>query len=338
MAESALRQYEYGGEGLFGAFMPSRREIISPEAQIPMGYRQGRRGPEVILENIPAQYGEPETGFEYTPIVRGAKSALNAIQGFFSEPETAIEAGQSALQGVNQYMRDQYTAGALGGTTYNPQTGQVTDFNPVDAATMLAPSGFLTRAAATPGSTVLGMIGSKNARFTPEQLEAIKQLKARGWDTDQLFLHGTSDEIDQLSIANTQKRDSGWVGKGGYSTSSPDISKYYSNTSAPTVRAADGGWASPNTFPLITKKGNYKQYNQMDKGEMGILSQINPNYSQKITDQNIAEGFIGADVRDVEGNIIERVNYFPDTDTRSAFDYSIPDTPAQGQSALRDLK
>jgi len=338
VAESALRQYEYGGEGLFGAFMPSRREIISPEAQIPMGYRQGRRGPEVILENIPAQYGEPETGFEYTPIVRGAKSALNAIQGFFSEPETAIEAGQSALQGVNQYMRDQYTAGALGGTTYNPQTGQVTDFNPVDAATMLAPSGFLTRAAATPGSTVLGMIGSKNARFTPEQLEAIKQLKARGWDTDQLFLHGTSDEIDQLSIANTQKRDSGWVGKGGYSTSSPDISKYYSNTSAPTVRAADGGWASPNTFPLITKKGNYKQYNQMDKGEMGILSQINPNYSQKITDQNIAEGFIGADVRDVEGNIIERVNYFPDTDTRSAFDYSIPDTPAQGQSALRDLK
>jgi len=61
-------------------------------------------------------------------------------------------------------------------------------------------------------------------------------------------------------------------------------------------------------------------------------------FKQQARDQNIAEGFIGADVRDVEGNIIERVNYFPDTDTRSAFDYSIPDTPAQGQSALRDLK
>jgi hypothetical protein len=341
VAESALRQYEYGGEGLFGAFMPSRREIISPEAQIPMGYRQGRRGPEVVLENIPAKYGEPESGFEYTPVVRGIKSALNYIGDAFSDPQQAIESVQTvapqALAGVDQYMRDQYTAGALGGTTYNPQTGQVTEFNPIDAATMLAPSGFLTRAAATPGSTVLGMVGSRNTKYTPEQLEAIKQLNARGWDTEQLFLHGTSDEIDQLSIANTQKRDSGWVGKGGYSTSSPDISKYYSNTSAPTVRAADGGWASPNTFPLITKKGNYKQYNQMDKGEMGILSQINPNYSQKITDQNIAEGFIGADVRDIEGNIIERVNYFPDTDTRSAFDYSIPDTPAQGRSALRTI-
>ena len=70
---------------------------------------------------------------------------------------------------------------------------------------------------------------------------------------------------------------------------------------------------------------------------MGILSQINPNYSQKITDQNVAEGFIGADVRDVEGNIIERVNYFPDADTRSALDYSVPDTPVTNPSALRSL-
>lgn len=336
--ESALREYEYGGDGLFGAFMPSRREILSPEQQLVQGYESTRRGPAAVIETIPAQYGEPETGFEYTPIVRGVKSALNSIGEAFSDPEQAFESAKTvapqALAGINQYMSDQYQAGALGGTTYNPETGQVTEFNPVDVAMTLAPGGFLTRAAVTPGSTVLGMVGSKNARHTPKQLEAIKQLDARGWDTEQLFLHGTSDEINQLSIVNTQKRDSGWIGKGGYSTPEPRISGFYSNMATPTVRAADGGWASPNTFPLITKKGNYRQYSLMDKGEMGILSQINPNYSQKITDQNIAEGFIGADVRDIEGNIIERVNYFPDADTRSALDYSIPETPVTNPSAL----
>lgn len=341
MAESALREYEYGGEGLFGAFMPSRREVISPEAQIPMGYQVGRRGLEANIENIPAQYGEPETGFEYTPVVRGIKSALNFIGDAFSDPQQAVESVQTAapqaLGGLNQYMRDQYTAGALGGTSYNPQTGQVTEFNPVDAATMLAPSGFLTRAAATPGSVVLGMVGSKNAKFTPEQLEAIKQLDARGWDTEQLFLHGTSDEIDQLSIANTQKRDSGWIGTGGYSTSSPDISSSYSNIATPTVRDNEGYWAGPNTFPLITKKGNYKQYTQSEKRDIANAIRNDPSLSQKLTDQSIAEGFIGADVRDIEGNIIERVNYFPDTDTRSAFDYSIPDAPVTNPSALRSI-
>ena len=341
MAESALRQYEYGGEGLFGAFIPSRREVISPEQRLDQGYTSTRRGPGVDYIPVPAKYGEPESGFEYAPVVRGIKSALNYIGDAFSDPQQAIESVQTvapqALGGLNQYMKDQYTAGALGGTAYNPQTGQVTEFNPIDVATMLAPSGFLTRAAATPGSVVLGMVGSKNAKFTPEQLEAIKQLDARGWDTEQLFLHGTSDEIDQLSIANTQKRDSGWIGTGGYSTSSPDISKSYSNQATPTVRDNEGGWAGPNTFPLITKKGNYKQYTQSERRDIANAIRNDPSLSQKLTDQSIAEGFIGADVRDVEGNIIERVNYFPDTDTRSAFDYSIPDTPAQGQSALRNL-
>lgn len=344
MAESALRQYEYGGEGLFGAFMPSRREIISPEAQIPMGYRQGRRGPEVILENIPAQYGEPETGFEYTPVVRGIRSALNAIQGFFSEPETAIEAGQSALQGVNQYMRDQYTAGALGGTTYNPQTGQVTEFNPIDAATMLAPSGFLTRAAATPGSTVLGMIGSKNARFTPEQLEAIKQLKARGWDTDQLFLHGTSGDYDDAFKASSV----GDLGPGFYTTGAvfddagninsvmsrsgemetvPDIARRYANIRR-FMRPEQRGTGAPNTRPLIYKK----DLNFLDI-EGGMVGPVDAERVNALK----AQGYDGIRVIDPNTGNVAQTNVFDPENVRSAFDYSIPDTPAQGGSALRTV-
>ena len=348
MAESALRQYEYGGEGLFGAFMPSRREIISPEAQIPMGYRQGRRGPEVVLENIPAKYGEPESGFEYTPVVRGIKSALNYIGDAFSDPQQAIESVQTiapqALAGVDQYMRDQYTAGALGGTTYNPQTGQVTEFNPIDAATMLAPSGFLTRAAATPGSVVLGMVGSKNTKYTPEQLEAIKQLDARGWDTEKLFLHGTASDYDDAFRAS----QTGDLGPGFYTTGQvfddageistvmsrsgkmetvPDIASRYANIRK-FMRPEQRGSGAPNTRPVVYKK----DLNFLDvQGGM-----VGPVDAERVNALK-AQGYDGIRVIDPNTGNVAQTNVFDPDNVRSAFDYSIPDTPAQGQSALNDL-
>jgi len=335
MAESALRQYEYGGEGLFGFLMPERREILSPEQQLLQGYESTRRGPAAVIETIPARYGEPEVSFEYTPVVRGIRSALNAVQDLFTSPPTveqAKEAGKSALRGIDQYMRDQYTAGALGGTAYNPETGQVTEFDPTVAMVGGAPAGVQAVRAATPGSVVLGMVGSKNARYTPDQLEAIRQIDEAGFDTDRLFLHGTSDEIDQLSIGKTQKRDSGYIGTGAYSTPEPRISGGYANLATPTTRDNMGDWAGPNTFPLITKKGNYKQYTLKEKTELGQKARANPEFSRQLAEQNIAEGYIGADVVDADGSIIERVNYFPDTDTRSAFDYSIPETTLRSGS------
>lgn len=184
MAESALREYEYGGDGFIsGAFMPYRREIISPEQQLTQGYASTRRGIGVDIDAIPAKYGEVETGFEYTPIVRGVKSALNFIGEAFSDPEQAFESAKTvapqALAGINQYMNDQYQAGALGGTTYNPETGQVTEFDPIGPATMLAPGGFLARGAATPGSVTLGIMGGKNTKYTPDQIKAAQEELAK---------------------------------------------------------------------------------------------------------------------------------------------------------------
>ncbi len=350
MAESALRQYEYGGDGLFGAFMPSRKEVISPEQRLDQGYTSTRRGPGVDYIPVPAKYGEPESGFEYAPIVRGIKSALNYIGDAFSDPQQAIESVQTvapqALGGLNQYMKDQYTAGALGGTAYNPQTGQVTEFNPIDAATMLAPSGFLTRAAATPGSVVLGMVGSKNTKYTPEQLEAIKQLDARGWNTEQLLLHGTASNFE----GQMKPSGLGDLGPGNYLTgsvfneagdfnqfnfkdkltSAPEmagqyaVSRKYSN---PDQRL-DG---APNTRPMIIKK-DLKFYDVT--GGMGndVLVGI-PDEVRTLKQQ----GFDGIRSIDPEtGNVIQ-TNVFDPDNVRSAFDYSIPDTPAQGQSALRNL-
>ena len=335
MAESALRQYEYGGDGPFGFFMPERREILSPEQRLDMGYTSTRRGPAFKRIYIPAKLGESETSLEYMPAYRAGKSALNAVISLFTDPpslDEVKEAGTSALRGIDQYMRDQYVAGALGGTAYNPETGQVTEFDPTVAMVGGAPTGVQAVRAATPGSVVLGMVGSKNARYTPDQLEAIRQIDEAGFDTDQLFLHGTSDEIDQLSIGKTQKRDSGYIGTGAYSTPEPNISRYYSNQATPTTRDSMGDWSGPNTFPLITKKGNYKQYTLKEKTELAQKARANPEFSQQLAEQNIAEGYIGADVVDANGSIIERVNYFPDTDTRSAFDYSIPETTLRSGS------
>ena len=348
MAESALRQYEYGGEGLFGAFMPSRREIISPKAQIPMGYRQGRRGPEVVLENIPAKYGEPESGFEYAPVVRGIKSALNYIGDAFSDPQQAIESVQTvapqALAGVDQYMRDQYTAGALGGTTYNPQTGQVTEFDPTVAMVGGAPAGVLAVRAATPGSVVLGMVGSKNTKYTPEQREAIKQLDARGWDTEKLFLHGTASDYDDAFRAS----QTGDLGPGFYTTGQvfddageistvmsrsgkmetvPDIAERYANIRK-FMRPEQRGSGAPNTRPVVYKK----DLNFLDvQGGM-----VGPVDAERVNALK-AQGYDGIRVIDPNTGNVAQTNVFDPDNVRSAFDYSIPDTPAQGQSALRNL-
>ena len=348
MAESALRQYEYGGDGLFGAFMPSRKEVISPEQRLDQGYTSTRRGPGVDYIPVPAKYGEPESGFEYAPIVRGIKSALNYIGDAFSDPQQAIESVQTvapqALGGLNQYMKDQYTAGALGGTAYNPQTGQVTEFNPIDAATMLAPSGFLTRAAATPGSVVLGMIGSKNTKYTPEQLEAIKQLNARGWDTEKLFLHGTASDYDDAFRAS----QTGDLGPGFYTTGQvfddageistvmsrsgkmetvPDIASRYANIRK-FMRPEQRGSGAPNTRPVVYKK----DLNFLDvQGGM-----VGPVDAERVNALK-AQGYDGIRVIDPNTGNAVQTNVFDPDNVRSAFDYSIPDTPAQGQSALRNL-
>lgn len=137
-----------------------------------MGYTSTRRGPAAITEAIPAKLGESEVGLEYMPAYRAGKSALNAVINLLTDPpslDEAKEAGTNILQGVDQYMKDQYTAGALGGRAYNPETGQVTEFDPVTPATMLAPTGFLSSAARTPGSTTLFSWGGPMSRKADQE-------------------------------------------------------------------------------------------------------------------------------------------------------------------------
>lgn len=137
---SALNQvdknYKYGGDSAIGALLlPERREILQEEQNQFIGYDD--RG-QAIVQTLPAQYGESEVDFSYSPIVRGAKatgSFLNDI--FFGDANEQSEAAGRAVSavrgvvgGLGDYASSQYEAGMAGGTTYDPETRQITEFDP----------------------------------------------------------------------------------------------------------------------------------------------------------------------------------------------------------------
>tara|TARA_R110002072_G_scaffold299979_1_gene476367 strand:+ start:818 stop:2857 length:2040 start_codon:yes stop_codon:yes gene_type:complete len=346
-------RYRYGGDSAIGALLlPERREILQEEQNQFIGYDD--RG-QAIVQTLPAQYGESEVDFSYSPIVRGAKatgSFLNDI--FFGDANEQSEAAGRAVSavrgvvgGLGDYASSQYEAGMAGGTIYDPETRQITEFDPTAVMVSGAPAG-IQAARNTPSNQVIfGTMGSKTANYTPDQRRVMDELERQGMDTENLFLHGTSDDIRQPTSSRTGSRDSGFIGKGFYGATPEGsrISDFYANTAAPRFRNEAGDYSEPNVFPYITKRGNYKQYSLMDKAGMGIVAQRNPEYSQNLTQKNIDEGFIGAEVVDADGSIIERVNYFPDTDTRSALNYDTTDlysgggrqgTAIAGGSALRE--
>lgn len=129
--------YDYGGDrGLTDMFMPFRREVISPEQTIPTGNISfGPRGNmQQEVKTIPAQYGESEFGMEYMPLVRGTKSALNAVGDLlFGDAKEQAAVSRSALgmvEGLGQYATEQVKAAASGGEYYDPEQQRIVSFDP----------------------------------------------------------------------------------------------------------------------------------------------------------------------------------------------------------------
>lgn len=205
-------RYKYGGESAVAAFfMPERREILSPEESQIIGYRPSG---EAIVQNIPAQYGESEIDFSYTPVVRGARSAASFLNDLFlgdanEQSEAAgkaVSAVRGMIEGLGDYAVDQYEAGMAGGTTYNPETGQITDFDP---------------------ALVMGGAGaSRSLSKVPLDMSSSARMQRAqdlGFNTDRPLYHYTDKlenggEFNQLSISpeNVQTK----LGRGIYT--SPD--------------------------------------------------------------------------------------------------------------------
>jgi len=235
---SALNQvdknYKYGGDTALGVLIPERREILREEIQNQLiGYDD--RGRE-IRQTIPAQYGESEVDFSYSPIVRGAKatgSFLNDI--FFGDANEQSEAAGRAVSavrgivgGLGDYASSQYEAGMAGGTIYDPETRQITEFDP---ALVMGGSG----------------AGKSLPRSALNMSDAARMQRAQelGFDTERTAYRGLSGEYDPNKAGNYQM----------FTSSPEDAGEYGSNVVSSYLRkgnnlVVEGGRNNFNSIPV----------------------------------------------------------------------------------------
>ena len=203
-------RYRYGGDSAIGALLlPERREILRDEQNQFIGYDD--RG-NAIVQTIPAQYGESEVDVSYSPIVRGAEKTLSFIRDAFSgDPErvgSAADRAETAIRGVmgglKDYAASQYEAGMAGGTTYDPETGQITEFDP---ALVMGGSG----------------AGKSLPRSALDMSDAARMQRAQelGFDTNRPLYHYTDKledggEFNRLAVSpdNVQTK----LGRGIYTS------------------------------------------------------------------------------------------------------------------------
>jgi len=200
-------RYKYGGDSAIGALIPERREILREEIQNQLiGYDD--RGRE-IRQTIPAQYGESEVDFSYSPIVRGAKATGSFLSDIFfgdaNEQSEAAGRAVSAVRGVAgglvDYAVDQYQAGMAGGTTYDPETRQITEFDPTQVLLSNAPAGIQAIRNAPPNTMTLGAAGGRMNPARDIDTE-VSQAKA-AYDLDP-----NNEELRQSYMALRRERDS----------------------------------------------------------------------------------------------------------------------------------
>ena len=181
--------FEYGlsreeERGLIGFIRnltrPTRREVIEPEKTV---FRQKVDAPagEYTKEYTPAKYGEEEVSLDYAPAVRGTRAAFEYAKSLFGSQETrdeAIAALKQAPAVVEKSMKDQMTA-ALGMTqgaeSVVTREGEEITFDPLAVPATMVPGGIAARAAATEGSTVLGIFGGKKGKSFAEREAAFEK-------------------------------------------------------------------------------------------------------------------------------------------------------------------
>lgn len=190
-------RYKYGGDSAIGALLlPERREILQEEQNQFIGYDD--RG-QAIVQTLPAQYGESEVDFSYSPIVRGAKATGSFLSDIFfgdaNEQSEAAGRAVSAVRGVAgglvDYAVDQYRAGMAGGTTYDPETRQITEFDPTAVLLSNAPAGIQAVRNAPPNTMTLGAAGG---RMNPELIE----VGSVSFDLRKRALSGDESAISEL--------------------------------------------------------------------------------------------------------------------------------------------
>ena len=81
----------------------------------------------------------------------------------------------------------------------------------------------------------------------------------------QVVYHGTSDDFDTFDLNSSGRKDTGWLGKGVYMTTSPDIASSYASLKP--------GSAGQNVMPLFAKVENPYYATEQDKQRLMTISQ-----------------------------------------------------------------
>jgi len=211
--------YKYGGDTIMGAFIPTRRQVIRPEQNQFIGYDDRGRA---MIQTIPAQYGEAETDFSYTPVVRGAKAAGSFLRDVFfgdaNEQAQAVRGAYSALRGIGeavpQMVTEQARAAASGGRYYDPESNRIVEFDP-----MVVMGG----GGAPSGSLASGFGRSRSALDTSN---AARLRRAEQQGFGDVLYHASAPEnpidefrpkySDGLTFLTTDREfANNWLGKGG---------------------------------------------------------------------------------------------------------------------------
>jgi len=162
--------YEYGRtreqeRGLLGSlaniFTPIRRPVLQPEATTYAPMMDAAAGTYSATGYQPAQYGEPEFGFEYMPAYRAVTGAFDYFGGLMTSPEKRQQAAQTAMAVpslANRMLAEQQAAGVnmLGGYgTISPE-GEPIEYDPLMFIGSAAVAPMAATRAARAGEMVLG--------------------------------------------------------------------------------------------------------------------------------------------------------------------------------------
>lgn len=162
--------YEYGRtreqeRGLLGSlaniFTPIRRPVLQPEATTYAPMMDAAAGTYSATGYQPAQYGEPEFGFEYMPAYRAVTGAFDYLGGLMTSPEKRQQAAQTAMAVpsiANRMLAEQQAAGVnmLGGYgTISPE-GEPIEYDPLMFSGSAAVAPMAATRAARAGEMVLG--------------------------------------------------------------------------------------------------------------------------------------------------------------------------------------
>ena len=211
---SIAPQYDYGLPGdetrsllykLWNPFVPYRWPVereagvkpISDEAIPRVDPMTGQTIYETPAEVDPGQYGEPEFGLGYMPVVRGAKAGLEFFGDLVMDPETRQRAADVMRAAPAEIIRqEKLRAGAASMGLENirdPRSGEVLS---TAESVLLAPATTAAGTAAairqlTPdqqGGTILGILGGGKAPASPEMQAEYQMLLDSGLSDEQAYL------------------------------------------------------------------------------------------------------------------------------------------------------